>query len=99
MVGVARHRVRPVDARSVDRAVDVDLARAAGDGREDGRVEIAAAAGIEQLTDAVDRVDDDAGAEPRQRTPEVRLPTPRQPHDRSSEEREVDEPLRESLRP
>ena len=40
VVGVAGERVRPVDVRALDRAVDVDLAGAAGQRREDGGVEI-----------------------------------------------------------
>ena len=41
VVRVGRQRVRPIDARSVDRAVDVDRARAAGQRREHDRVEAA----------------------------------------------------------
>ena len=42
VVRVAGERVRPVDARAVDRAVDVDLARAAGERLENERVEVVA---------------------------------------------------------
>ncbi len=76
VVRVAGHRVRPVDVRAVDRAVDVDLAGAAGDRREHRRVEVRATTRVEQLQHAVDRVDDDPAAEPRERAPEVRLAAP-----------------------
>ena len=59
VVRIARERVRPVDVRAVDRAVDVDLARAAGERREDDRVEVRPSPRIEQLQDAVERVHDD----------------------------------------
>ena len=42
VVRVAGERVRPVDALTLDGAVDVDLARAAGERRQDGRIEVAA---------------------------------------------------------
>ena len=99
MVRVAGHRVRPVDAGAVDRAVDVDLTRTARDRRQHAGVEVAAAARVEELEDAVERVDDETGAEPAERPPEVALAAPREPDDGAGEEREVDEPLRQPLPP
>src|SRR5581483_9898727 len=99
VVRVARHRVRAEDARAVDRAVDVDLARTAGDRREERRVQVAAAPRDEELCDPVERVHRDPPAEPAERPPEVALPAAREPHDRGREEREVDRPLRQALPP
>ena len=93
------HRIRPVDVRSVDRAVDVDLTRAAGNRREHRRIEVRSAPRIEQLEHAVERVADDAAAEPRERAPEIRTTASRQPEDTAGEEREVDHPFRQAFGP
>src|SRR5205823_1063918 len=63
VVRVAGERVRPVDARAVDGAVDVDRARAPGERAEHGAVEVVAGARREQLEDAVAGVHGQAGGE------------------------------------
>src|SRR4051812_10423974 len=80
VVGVTGQRVRAVDTRTVHRSVHVDLASTTGERREHHGVEVSAAARVEELEDAVDRVDGDAGAEPAEGAPEVVLTAPRDPH-------------------
>src|SRR5581483_5134879 len=88
---------RPVDLPALDRAVDVDLARAAGDRREHLRVEVAAAARDEELDDPVGRVHRHPAAEEPQRAPVVALAAAPEPGDAGGEEREVDQELDEPL--
>ena len=100
VVRVAGHRVRPVDVGAVDRAVDVDLARAAGDRREHatrrGCRRAARRAAAARRRAALTTM-------PALNQPSVRqkyvLPAPREPDDRGGEEREVDHPLRQALAP
>ena len=99
MIRVSGQGVRPVHVGAVDRAVDVDLACTAGDRREHRRVEVRSAPRVEELQYAIEGVDDDPAAEPRQRSPEIRPPAPREPEDGSGEEGEVDHPLRQALHP
>jgi hypothetical protein len=64
VVRIAGERVRPVDARAADGAVDVDRRRAAGERREHRLVEVVARLRGEELEDPVDAVRDDARREP-----------------------------------
>jgi hypothetical protein len=77
-----------------DGAVDVDLARAAGDGRQHGRVEVAPGRlGDSQLEDAVDGVGGDPAAEDAERPPEVLLAASRDERDGREQEQEVEHEL------
>src|SRR6266545_857859 len=68
MVRVARERVHAVDAlRPADRAIDVDLARAAGQRAQEVRVEVHSSASGEELHESVARV----GGHPRGEEAEV----------------------------
>ena len=78
------------DVGALDDAVEVDLARAAGERLDELGVEVAAAARDEQLEHAVDAVDDHPAAEPAERAPVVGLPAPPEPGDADDEERELD---------
>ena len=98
VVRVAGERVRAVDVGAGNRAVDVDRARAAGDGREQPLVEIAPGARDEQLDDPVRRVRDEPGDKPPERAPVVALAPPREERDRRREEHEVDDELDHPLR-
>ena len=57
MVGVAGERVRPVDVRSLDGAVDVDLAGAARQRLHEERVEVVARLRGGELQEPVERVE------------------------------------------
>jgi len=99
MVRVAGERVRPVDARPVDRAVDVDRARTPGERGEHRPVEVVSRARGEKLKDAVGRVCRHSGDEEAERTPvESRRAAPQARHRREEEaevECELDHPLAE----
>ena len=100
VVRVARECVRPEDAGALDRAVDVDLAGAAGDRREQRLVEVDPEhLGGAELDDPVDGVGDEAGHEDRERRPVEALAPPRQVRDPDDEEAEVEEELEHPLRP
>src|SRR4029453_8385078 len=87
----------PVDARTVDGAVDVDLAGAAGDGVQEERVEVAAGLGGQQLQDAVGPVRGDPAEEPRERLPVEVERFAREVDDARDQEAEVEQPLDEAL--
>ena len=99
VVRVAGERVRPEDALALDRAVDVDLARAAGDRREQRLVEVDPEhLGRAELDDPVGGIRDEAAQEHRERRPvealRLRRDEVRDPGDEEEEvEQELDHPL------
>src|SRR5207237_3560954 len=97
VIRIRSQPVDPVDVRSPDGAVDVDLARMAGDRLDERRVEVAAGLCREQLEDAVDRVECDAGAEPAEQPPVDALARMSEVVDRGDEEREMEDELAEPL--
>ena len=99
VVRVARQCVRPEDRRSVDRAVDVDRARAAGQRREDALVEVHATTRREQLEDRVHAVGREAERERGDRTPVKGPRPPRHVRDGGGEEQEVEDELDHPLEP
>ncbi len=100
VIGVARERVRPIDVRSPDRAVDVDLARAPGQRGEDGGVEVPSGRLCDaELQHAVESVEGKASAERRQRPPVEPLATAGDECHGSEEEQEVEQELDHALPP
>ena len=97
VVRVAGERVRPVDARAVHGTVDVDLARPARERLEHDGVEVVAGLRREQLQDPVAGVDRDPAQKPRQRAPVEPPRAAREVDHARHEEREVDQPLDDSL--
>ena len=97
VVGIAGDRVRPVDVRALDRAVDVDVARAAGDRRQDRLVEARPRPREHELQEPVRRVDDHAGGEEPERLPVERPARAGEVRDAHDEEQEVDGELRHAL--
>ena len=97
MIRVAGDRVRPVDVRTIDRSVDVDVARAACDRRQDRLVEARARAREKQLQEPVRRVDDHPGGEEAERLPVEDPARAGEVCDTHDEEQEVDGELRHAL--
>ncbi len=100
VVRIAGERVRPEHARTLDRAVDVDLAGAARDRRQHRLVEVDPEhlRGAE-LHDPVERVRDEAGQEDAEGRPEEALVAPGDVRDADDEEEEVEQELDHPLRP
>ena len=98
MVRVARQRVRPVDARARDLAVDVDRARAAGERREHGRIEVVPRARSEQLQHAVHAVRGEPCREPAERAPVEAFAALHEVRHARGEEEEVQDELHHPLR-
>ncbi len=100
VVRVAGERVHAVDVLPSDRAVDVDLAVAAGDRLHEQRVEVAAGhLGVGELEDAVERVRREPAAEGAEREPVEPLATPGDERDAGDEEPEVQDELDHPLGP
>ena len=97
VVRVAGQRVRPVDVRAVDRAVDVDLARAVRQRLQEERVEVVPRLCHQQLQDPVARVADDPAEEPAECPPVEAHRVAGQVDHSDDQEREVEQPLRDPL--
>ena len=97
VVGVAGQRIRPIDALPLDRSVDVDRARPAGQRREHGLVEVPPALGGDELQHAVGGVQRQPGGERADRLPVEALAAPREVRDRGDQEEDVDRPLEDPL--
>src|SRR5439155_8109306 len=83
--------VRTVDVRTVDRAVDVDRRRAAGQRREHRLVEVAPTLRVGELQEPVGSVAGDPGDEPTERLPVEGLTAAREVGDPGEQKQEVDE--------
>ena len=100
VVRVAGQGVHAVHEGALDRAEDVDLARAARDRLQPGLVEVPAGRlGDRQLGEAVRAVRRDPADEGRERHPVEAQPAARDQRDARDEEQEVEEELDHSLRP